>query len=188
VAAGDSGGLSPLLVARAQTGDREALDRVLRALQGPLYRHVLGLLGDADAARDALQDVLLIVYRKMGRVRDPRWFRAWAYRVATREALRRARRERGRPDAALLADPAPYLDAAEQLVPDEAPHAELLARLPELLDALSPASAVVLRMHYVDGLTHPEIAEALELSVGTVKSRLAYGLTRLRRRIGVGVG
>jgi RNA polymerase sigma factor (sigma-70 family) len=48
---------------------------------------------------------------------------------------------------------------------------------------LSPASQVVLRMHYLDGLTHVEIAEALEVAVGTVKSRLSYGLAALRREI-----
>lgn len=57
---------------------------------------------------------------------------------------------------------------------------ELVAALPSLIDSLSPASQIVLRMHYLDGLTHLEIAEALELALGTVKSRLAYGLARLR--------
>ena len=51
------------------------------------------------------------------------------------------------------------------------------------LDAVPRASQVVLRMHYLHGLTHVEIAEALEISLGTVKSRLHYGLTWLRRRL-----
>ena len=57
-----------------------------------------------------------------------------------------------------------------------------LADAPELLAALSPASEVVIRMHYMDGLTHVEIGEALEIPVGTVKSRLAYGLAAMRRQ------
>ena len=60
---------------------------------------------------------------------------------------------------------------------------ELVAALPAMVDLLSPASRVVLRMHYLEGLTYVEIAEALEISVGTVKSRLAYGLTTLRTRL-----
>jgi RNA polymerase sigma-70 factor (ECF subfamily) len=58
---------------------------------------------------------------------------------------------------------------------------EALARLPAQLEKLSPASRVVLRMHYLDGLTHEEISEALEIAIGTVKSRLSYGLAALRR-------
>jgi DNA-directed RNA polymerase specialized sigma24 family protein len=52
-----------------------------------------------------------------------------------------------------------------------------------LIDAVWPASQVVLRMHYLEGLTHFEIAEALELAIGTVKSRLAYALAGLRTEL-----
>ncbi len=65
--------------------------------------------------------------------------------------------------------------------PDEPFDADLIAQLPSRLDELSPASQIVLRMHYLEGLTHVEIAEALEVAEGTVKSRLAYGLAALRK-------
>jgi RNA polymerase sigma-70 factor, ECF subfamily len=173
---------SALLVARAQSGDRAALDAVLRALQGPLYEHARSIAGDDDEARDVLQDALLIVSRKLPSLRDPRWLRAWAYRITTRECLRRGRRERpwrealrGEGlDALAAADAEPRFDP------------ELAAALPGQLAALPPASGAVLRMHYLDGLTYVEIAEALEVAVGTVKSRLAYGLALLRRRLRAG--
>jgi RNA polymerase sigma factor (sigma-70 family) len=66
---------------------------------------------------------------------------------------------------------------------DERFDAELVSQIPSRLDSLSPASQVVLRMHYREGLTHVEIAEALEIAVGTVKSRLSYGLATLRREL-----
>ena len=171
------------LVARAQSGDRDALDALLRELQEPLYRHVLAIVRDADVAKDVLQDALWIICRKLGWLRDPRWLRAWAYRIATREAVRRARRDRRRLDA--LTDDG-VLPAAAAEPPEPPPDEALLARLPALLASLSPASAVVLRLHYLDGLTHVEIAEALEIAVGTVKSRLAYGLAALRTRLAGG--
>lgn len=65
--------------------------------------------------------------------------------------------------------------------PDRAFDPELLAQIQSCVDKLSPASQIVLRMHYLDGLTHVEIAEALEVPEGTVKSRLAYGLATLRK-------
>src|SRR3954470_9755712 len=83
-----------LLVARAQAGDRQALDRLLRDHQAPLYRHVRAIARDGDHAFDALQNSLLLIARRLAGLRDPRWFKAWAYRIATREAVRLTKRER----------------------------------------------------------------------------------------------
>lgn len=176
----DSSALA-FLVIQAQSGDRGALDQVLRAVQEPLYRHVLAILRDSDLAKDVLQDVLFNVCRNVGQLRDPRWFRAWAYRIATREAVRGARRMQVRNEHFSGAE---VLDSVEQPRGDELLDSELLAQLPALVASLSPASEVVLRMHYLEELTYAEIAEALEISTGTVKSRLAYGLTALRRSLG----
>lgn len=104
--------------------------------------------------------------------------RAWAYRIATREAVHRTHAEK-RWNEALRGDDLNFLPAESQ---DEQFDGELVAQIRSRLDSLSPASQVVLRMHYLDGLTHVEIAEALEVAVGTVKSRLAYGIAALRRK------
>lgn len=175
---------SPVLVGRAQSGDLHALDQLLRALQEPLYRHLLAILADPHTAQDVLQETLLAVCRKLRGLRDPRWFRAWAYRITTRTAVRRAQREHRWSDA-LRDDALAGLPAAE---PEPIFEPELIAALPAALEAVSPASRLVLHMHYLDELTLVEIAEALELSVGTVKSRLAYGLAALRKGLGAGTG
>lgn len=118
-----------------------------------------------------------MIARKLPSLRDPRWMRAWAYRIATREAVHRTHAEK-RWNEALRGDDLNLLPAEE---PDAQFDADLVAQTPSRLDSLSPASQIVLRMHYLDGLTHVEIAEALEVAVGTVKSRLSYGLATLRR-------
>jgi RNA polymerase sigma-70 factor (ECF subfamily) len=170
----------PRLVARAQLGDRRALDALLAELQAPLHRHLAALLGDPDAADDALQDVLWTVSRKLGALRDPRWFRAWAYRVATREGVRQARRARRLPEPTDPHD----LDAVAAEEGEARFDPELVASMPAAVEALPLACRLVLRMHYLDGLTLAEVAEALEIAPGTVRSRLAYGLAALRRRVG----
>ncbi|MBV9773111.1 MAG: RNA polymerase sigma factor [Gemmatimonadetes bacterium] len=177
----DAAAVVAALAARAQLGDREALDQLLRRVQRPLYEHVRALLRDEEAALDTLQDVLVIVCRKLGSLGDPRWFRAWAYRIATREALRRAKRDRRWREAVRGEEWSETLPAPEPDPPPVDP--EWTARLPELLAGVSPASEVVLRLHYLEGLPYLEISEALEIPVGTVKSRLAYGLASLRRRV-----
>ena len=168
-----------LLVARAQSGDRDALDQLLRSLQDPLYRHVLAIVRDSDIALDVLQDSLFTISRKLKTLRDSLWLKAWAYRIATRTAIRKSRSEK-RWSETLRDDELASLENPEA---DDRFEPELLAVLPSLVDALPPASQVVLRMHYLESLTHTEIAEALEIALGTVKSRLAYGLDVLRKEL-----
>jgi RNA polymerase sigma-70 factor (ECF subfamily) len=123
---------------------------------------------------------LYTIARKLPSLRDPRWFRAWAYRIATRHAVRRAKRDRfwetAARDEELFAieadEPAPPID-------EETRH-----ELDRAITALPPASQLVIRMHYLDELSLPEIAEALEIPLGTVKSRVAYGLSSLRASLG----
>ncbi|HEY5722632.1 MAG TPA: RNA polymerase sigma factor [Allosphingosinicella sp.] len=170
---------SVLRVARAQSGDRAALEALLRDHQQPLYRHVRTITGDPDLAFDVLQSVLLIVVRRLAGLRDPRWFRAWAYRIATREAVRAIRR---RSRDLMLFDGATALDN----VPDTTPEADpmLVRACADRLGALPPAAEITLRLHYLEEMSLVEIAEALEIPLGTVKSRLAYGLVRLREELG----
>jgi RNA polymerase sigma-70 factor (ECF subfamily) len=173
-----------LWVLRAQVGARDALEALFRAVQEPLYRYILGLVGDAALAEDFLQEVFLRIYRKLRWLREPELFRPWCYRITTREVFRRLKRERRwsqqlRTQAALegLAAPPP------EAMPTEP---GLLARLPELLGRVSPASRAVLALHYLNELSLEEVADVLGIALGTAKSRLAYGLATLRRLLGEG--
>jgi len=148
-------------------------------LQDQLYEHIRAIVGDSDTAKDVLQESLWMIARKLPSLRDPRWMRAWAYRIATREAVHRTHSEK-RWKEALRGDDLNVLVADAD---DEQFDGEVIAEIVSRLDSLSPASQVVLRMHYLQGLTHVEIAEALEVAVGTVKSRLSYGLAALRREV-----
>ena len=168
----------PALAARAQLGDRGALEELLRRLQAPLRDHIRGIVRDDDLAADVLQDALIILCRRLGTLRQTEWIRAWAYRVATREAFRAVRRSR-RNQAEPLEDFPAIPNASED--PSEVATEHLLAQLPEKIARLPQAAQVVVRLHYLQSLTQQEIAEALEIPVGTVKSRLAYGLVFLRK-------
>ena len=167
------------LVGRAQLGDRAALNAVLGAIQRPLFDHIISIVRDHDQALDVLQDVLMIVARKLPSLREPEWLRAWCYRIATRESVRHVKADAVWRDA-LRGEPQ---EALPQIADDEPFDADLIAALPARVDDLPPASRLVVRMHYLDGLSYPEIAEALGLPLGTVKSRLAYGREQLRRSL-----
>ncbi len=178
----EGAGREGFLVLRAQSGDCAALDALLRSVQEPLYRYVLSLVGERHLAEDVLQETFIRVYRKLGWLREPELFRPWAYRVATREALRHLKRERRwaeqvRDEEALKSLPAPT--PREEFAP------ELLAALPERVGRLSPASRAVVALYYLHEMSLEETAAVLGLPLGTVKSRLAYGLEALRRRLRV---
>ena len=164
------------LVLRSQTGDREALDLLLRGIQDDLARYIGSLMDPSADAPDVLQEVLFKVVRKIGTLRDPALFRPWAFRIASREAFAKLRAEK---EWNRLIDPEADADALFDPAHDESITAAIdFARL---IAKLSLASRSVIALHYIEGLTHTEIATTLGLSVGTVKSRLAYGLTQLRK-------
>ena len=62
-------------VLRAQAGDRVAFDELLQAVQLPLYRYIFSLTGDASLVEDILQEVFVLIYRKLGWLREPELFR-----------------------------------------------------------------------------------------------------------------
>ena len=176
----DSAEREAFLVLRAQSGDRAALDELLASAQEPLYRYLLSLVRERHLAEDALQETFVRVYRKLGWLREPGLFRPWAYRIATREAFRQLKRERRwaeqvRDEEALQALPAP--PAREEFAP------VLSARLHESVAGLSPASRAVVVLYYLHEMSLEETAAVLGVPLGTVKSRLAYGLGALRRRL-----
>ena len=167
---------------RAQCGDREALEGLLRRVQNRLLRYITGLIGP-DAAEDVLQDVFLQICRKLEWLRDAELFRPWIYRIASRAAFAFLRKKRlwpsqGSDDVPLDELPAPPSNALPAPLGD----------LTKLVKDLSPLSRTVLLLHYVEGLTLDEAAAVLEVSPGTVKSRLAYGLSCLRKSLESGTG
>jgi RNA polymerase sigma-70 factor (ECF subfamily) len=163
----------------AQAGDRAALDALLQRVQEPLYRYVYHLVGSQPLAEDVLQEVFILIYRKLKWLREPELFRPWAYRIATREAFKQLKREKLWRDVSVEEDALTEIVAPER----ESYRAEMLAQLPQLVARLSPSSRAVIVLHYLHEWSLPEIADVLGVALGTVKSRLAYGLSRLRKQL-----
>jgi RNA polymerase sigma-70 factor (ECF subfamily) len=163
-------------VLRAQCSDREALELLLRNVQPSLRRYLSGLAGTTDA-EDLLQDVLIILIRRIGTLDNPHLFRPWAFRIASREAFRHLKKRRlwhGRHDVeADLEDlPTRHTPLSGDLLP------ELLAT-----ETISPASRAVLILHFQEELPLVEVAAILDIPLGTAKSRLAYGLDSIRQHL-----
>jgi RNA polymerase sigma-70 factor (ECF subfamily) len=158
---------------RAQCGDREALELVLRSIQPSLHRYLRGLVG-TFYSDDVLQDVLIVVARKLAWLEQPELLRPWAFRIASRAGFKHLKRERR-----WLGDDAGFEDLA---APDVLPPDELLRELPTM-DGISPASRAVLVLHFQEEMSLAAVAAVLEVPLGTVKSRLAYGLRAIRKQL-----
>jgi RNA polymerase sigma-70 factor (ECF subfamily) len=163
-----------VVVARAIAGDRGVLDDILAALQRPLYRYISRLLTHRETAEDALQEVLFRICRKIVWLRDPELLRPWAFRIASRECFRQLRSEKRRGEEVL------DLDALEAGAGESIPQ-EWEPGLLAWVDDLPPACRAVIVLHYLEEMSLHEVAGVLDIVPGTVKSRLAYGLARLRR-------
>lgn len=165
-------------VLQAQSGNKEALDELYKSVQDPLFRYIVSLVTDQHLAEDILQEVFIRIYRKLRWLREPEAFRAWTYQIASREAFRHLKRERRWTDQ--IRDEATL--SAVPLIEHEFP-AEFVQSLPELIENLSPASRAVVVLYYLHEMSLVETAAVLDIPLGTVKSRLAYGLESLRRSL-----
>jgi RNA polymerase sigma-70 factor (ECF subfamily) len=164
-----------LLVLLAQTGDRAALEQLLRDMHAPLRRYISGLAG-ADLADDVVQETAMQIFRKLPFLREPAVFRPWTYRIASRIAFSHLKRSRRwEPLDSAGPEPVAALNSNLGELPDEA--------FLTLLDLVSPASRAVLLLRYQHDLSLEETAAVLEIPVGTAKSRLHYGVSTLRKHL-----
>lgn len=174
------------LVQAAAGGDRAALDTLLRRHYDRVFAVCRRITGnDADAA-DAAQDALISIVRSIGRFDGRSSFSTWAYRIATNASLDELRRRRRRP--ALVDDRA---DGHESAVVDPAagPRVEAVADRMALDAALAQVPEtfrVPLVLRDVADLDYAEIAESLDLPLGTVKSRIARGRAALAELLTAG--
>lgn len=166
------------LIEAARAGDRFALDQLLRRHYDRIHAVTKRIAGASKDADDATQEALIKIVRALPRFDGRSSFGTWAYRIATNAALDELRKRKRRPALQVIRDDdsgevqlQPVDELAERTIDSIA---DRLA-IDEALDALPEdfRTAVVLRD--VGDLDYSEIAEVLEVPVGTVKSRIARG-------------
>ncbi len=184
------------LVADAQAGDRGALSQLLRRHETRLYHVVLGVVRNHDDAQDATQDALIKIVQNLDKFRGDAQFTTWITRIAVNQAISLLRKQKRRPALSLHRnghsaadfDHAPdYADRLEQHR-EPAPfqrvqEQETHARLRDAVAGLEETFRVVLVLRDFDGMDYQQIAETLELPLGTVKSRLFRARLLLREAL-----
>ncbi len=166
------------LVASAQAGDRPSWERLVARWQPRLLRHAWRLTGHPERAADAVQDGWIEICRGLHGLDDVAAFPAWALRIVTRRCQRLfASLDRER--EAITA----WTDAADDAVGDDGVFAEIasdVARVRAAMACLPPAQRAALALHYLEGLGVAEIAIALDVPPGTVKTRLMHARNKVR--------
>jgi RNA polymerase sigma-70 factor, ECF subfamily len=170
------------LVARARRGDVDAYEELVRMHQGIAFRTALLITGTTSDAEEAAQDAFVKGFRALGRFRMDRPFRPWLLAIVANEARNR-RRSAGRRQAL-------ELRAAEIRPGDAAPSPEAAALRDERrrlllagVDRLPAEQRLVVGCRYFLDLSEAETATTLGIRAGTVKSRLARALERLREEV-----
>ena len=163
----------PELIRRSRGGSREAFGQLVSRYQAPVYRVVRGILGNPSESEDVAQEVFLKAYANLAKFRGESGFFTWLYRIAVNEALR-ARKRRTFANA----DALPEVEAPPPAPSEE--DAPTLATLEKLLRKLSDEFRSIVVLRDIEGLTYSDIAETLEIPIGTVESRLFRARQELR--------
>jgi RNA polymerase sigma-70 factor (ECF subfamily) len=183
------------LVNRAKSGDADAFERLVRRHQRWVFTLALRMVGDRADAEDMAQEIFFKAYRGLSGFRGGARFSTWLYAIASRHCLnhltsrtarsRRLRRVDGPPtepgaaEASALdriADAAPGPDAAAE-------QREMRRVIQEELLQLTDDHRIVLILRDIQGMPYEEIADALGIELGTVRSRLHRARMELKARV-----
>lgn len=169
--------LDAYLVSAARLGDARALGRLAERWHGRLVAHAWRLLGDSDGAREAAQEGWADILRGLHGLHDARAFPAWAYRIVSRRCARQIGQARKRRDLAraVLAEP------QAPAVPPEA--ATDIDRLRAAIRALPAAQRSAVALFHLEEMSVAEVAVALDVPAGTVKTRLMHARRKLRETL-----
>jgi len=166
--------LDEYLVASARLGDRKALAMLAERWNGKLIAHAWRLTGDAEAARDSVQAAWVDIVRGLSRLHDERAFPAWAFRIVSRRCAGEVRvAVQGRQLAQSLVEiPGAEQDAVGDVLERQ--------RLRSAIAALPPDQRSAIALFYLEEMSVAEVAVALDVPAGTVKTRLMHARRKLR--------
>lgn len=165
------------LVVRCQLGERPAFDELIQRWHEPLWKYVRRLTDDDDTAREVVQDSWLRILRGMSRLRDGSKLRAWLFGIARRSLMDRLRAQYATP----IVDDVDVIDVAAEDI-TSTPE-EDAAALEHGLTRLPVTERDVLTLFYLQELSLADVADVLNVPVGTVKSRLFRARRLLRREL-----
>lgn len=171
------------LVQRARQGDEDCFAALVEQNQGRIYNLALRMVGNPDDAAELCQEAFLNAWKGLGKFQGDSSFATWLYRLTSNAAIDFLRRDKRSVTGPSLDDDETFTQAPD---PAPSPHSraeqrELREALTEGLATLTPEHRQVLLLRELQGMSYEEIAGALDLDLGTVKSRIARAREKLRK-------
>ena len=169
--------LDAYLVSASRLGDARALGRLAERWNGRLVAHAWRLLGDHDGAREAAQEGWAEILRGLHGLHDARAFPAWAHRIVSRGCARQIRKAQARRRLVETISNQPEMPAAvSEVVTD-------IDRLRAAIRALPAAQRAAVALFHLEEMSVAEVAVALDVPAGTVKTRLMHARRKLRETL-----
>ncbi len=171
------------LVRAAAGGDTEAFARLVRTYENKIYSLAFRMCGSADDASDIAQEAFLAAWRGLPSFRGDSGFATWLYRLTSNAAIDYLRRQKKQRGDMSLDDEELGLDAVDTGPgpQDAAERTEVRSVVAAGLQELSEGHRQVLVLREIQGLSYEEIADVLEVDLGTVKSRISRARSALRK-------
>ncbi len=167
-----------LLVVQAQARNQVAFQELVTRYESRLAYYIRRMIGDSGDAFDVMQDVWILVFRRLSTLKAPEAFRVWLYRIAHDVSVSHLRRRSRLPQKTIDVAVQDEVDDWDEFQALE--NAELVHRT---LEQLSPVHREVLTLRFLEELDLADIAHVVGCEVGTVKSRLHYAKRALRQQI-----
>lgn len=180
----------PILIQRSQKGDTRAFNELYRLYEKRIYNFALRMSGNQDDAEDICQETFIRVYNAIGSFRGDAHFSTWVFRIAHNVFLDMRKKSRAHPVSSL--DDALELEESDvhRQVEDPNPQpqevalsSELTKLLQEAIDELPDYQKMMVVMYHTQNLSYEQIADVLQLPIGTVKSRLNRARLALKGRL-----
>ena len=168
------------ILRKAQKGDERAFSIILRAYEVPIYNYVLRTVGDRALAEDLTQEIFMRIYQGLPGFSLRCRFTTWLFQVAKNRVLDELRARERKPQSALTLDDMPPLDVVDAPVE----RMETIDALWRAVAALNPDLKMALLLRDVVGLSYTEIADALEVTLATVKWRIYKGREEVQLALG----
>lgn len=182
------------LVEALRRDDPDAAEQLVERFGDRVYRLAMRITGLKEDAEEAAQDALWTAARKIGSFKGESAFGSWLYRITANAAYQKLRARRAKAKEIALDDVLPALDDDgrhfepmadwSSRVDEQALTGELREVLQRAIDGLPPDYRTALVMHDIEGLSNPDIAETLGISLPAVKSRVHRSRLFLRQRLG----
>lgn len=176
-----------ILIERSQKGDRDAFDQLIRKHEARAFQYAMRLTHRPDEASDIVSEAFVRVFNALPSFKFQSAFGTWLYRILTNCYLDARKKEKSRPsvslETVLKSSDGVVERPIEDTKPDPMTQTALLERaktLEEAIEKLPEYQRAMITMYHAEGLAYEEIAAALDLPIGTVKSRLNRARIALR--------